>query len=116
LILGLILIFGVAACAPVSTPTPTPQPIEQAIVGKWVNDKGGEIQFYADSTGLIPGVTDANPPIPDSKFTYYFQDEAHLGIVLEGQSAMVVGIKIEDDKMTWLNRFNSIQFTYTKAK
>ncbi len=113
-ILGLILLFSVAGCA--SFPTPTPQPIEKAIVGQWRNAQGGTIHFYADNTGFIPGFAGAIEPIPDSKFTYYFQDKTHLGIVLEGQSAVVMEIKIEGDKMTWRSRTSNTEFVYRRAK
>ena len=118
IILGLILLFSVAGCAsfPQPTPMPTSQPIEKAIVGQWVNVQGGVIHFYADRTGFIPGLAEAVEPIPDSKFTYYLQDQTHVGIVLEGQSAVVMEIKIEGDKMTWRSRTNNAEFVYTRAK
>ncbi len=114
--LGLLLIFGVAACASVPTPTPTPPPIERAIVGQWVNAQGGTIYFYADNTGFIPGLTGAAEQIPDSKFTYYFQDKTHLGIALEGQASVVMEIKIEGDKMTWRGQSGSKEYVYQRAK
>ncbi|MCX6030733.1 MAG: hypothetical protein NT169_15735 [Chloroflexi bacterium] len=116
LILGLLLTFAVAACASFPTPTPTPQPIEKAIVGKWVNPQGGEVNFYADNTGFIPGLKGEPEDIPDSKFTYYFQDKTHLGIALEGQTSVVMEIKIEGDKMTWRSRTSNTEFVYTRAK
>ena len=116
LILGLMLVLGAAACASGPTPTPTPPAIEKAIVGKWVNAQGGMIHFYADSTGFIPGLAEAVEPIADSRFTYYFQDRTHLGIVLEGQSAVILEIKIEGDKMTWRGRTGNTEYVYQRAK
>jgi hypothetical protein len=98
------------------TSTPVPPPIEKAIVGQWVNAQGGVIHFYADNTGFIPGLAEAVEPIPDSRFTYYFQDKTHLGIVLEGQSAVIMEIKIEDDKMIWRGRTNNAEFVYQRAR
>jgi hypothetical protein len=116
IILGTILIFGVAACVSAPTPTPVPLPIEKAIVGQWINDQGGKIHFYADNTGFIPGIEAEIEPIPDSRFTYYFRDKTHLGIVLEGQSAIVVEIKIEGDKMTWRSQINNAEFVYKRVQ
>jgi len=116
IILGLILTLAVAACTSSPTPTPTPPPIEKAIVGQWVNAQGGAIYFYADNTGFIPGIEAGAEPVPDSKFTYYFQDKTHLGIVMEGQSAIVIEIRIEGDKMTWRSRINNTEFVYQRAR
>jgi hypothetical protein len=116
LLLGLMLVFGVAACAAGPTPTPTPPSLEKAIVGQWVNAQGGVIHFYADNTGFIPGLKGAAEEIPDSRFTYYFPDKTHLGIVPEGQSAIVVEIKIESDKMTWRGQTSNTEFVYRRAK
>jgi hypothetical protein len=111
LILGLIFIWGVAACAP----TPTPAPVSKAIVGQWINADGGTIYFYADNTGFIPGFAAAAEPIPDTRFTYYLQDETHLGIVLEGQTAVVMEIKLEGDKMTWRGLAGT-EYLYNRVK
>lgn len=110
LILGLTTVLGLAACAP-DQPSP-----EKAIVGQWVNSQGGVIYFYADKTGFIPGDEGQTPPIPSVKFSYYFQDETHLGIKMDGQNPVVVEIKLEGDKMTWLNRANDVEYVYTKMK
>jgi len=112
LVLGLILIFGLAACA---SSTPTPSPIEKAILGEWANSEGGKIYFYADHTGFIPGLEAGVEPIPNTQFTYYLQDETHLGIVLEGQSAVVMEIKIEGDTMTW-GTIDDKEFVYNRVK
>jgi len=95
---GLMLVCDLAACV---SSTPTPPPIEKAIVGAWVNAEGGMIHFYADHTGFIPGLKGGVEPIPDTRFTYYLQDETHLGIVMEGQPATVMEVRLEGDKMTW---------------
>jgi hypothetical protein len=110
LILGLTTVLGLAACAP-DQPSP-----EKAIVGEWVNSQGGVIYFYADKTGFIPGDEGQTPPVPSVKFSYYFQDETHLGIKIDGQNPVVVEIKFEGDKMTWLNRANNVEYVYTKMK
>lgn len=110
LILGLTTVLGLAACAP-DQPSP-----EEGIVGQWVNSQGGVIYFYADKTGFIPGDEGQTPPIPSVKFSYYFQDETHLGIEMDGQDPVVIEIKLEGDKMTWLNRANNAEYVYTKMK
>jgi len=110
LLVLLILILGVTACASAELSP------EKAIVGKWVNAQGGVVYFYADNTGFIPGLAGSVEPIPDSKFTYYFQDKTHLRIVLEGQPAIVVEIKIEGDKLTWVTQYDNLEYVYTRAK
>jgi hypothetical protein len=88
--------------------------LAKAIVGQWVNSRAGVIYFYADKTGYIPGDERQTPPIPSVKFSYYFQDDVHLGIKMDGQNPIVIEIKLEDDKMTWLNRDNNVEYVYTK--
>jgi hypothetical protein len=110
LILGLTTVLGLAACAPDQPPP------EQAIVGQWVNSQGGVIYFYADKTGFIPGDEGQTPPIPSVEFSYYFQGESHLGIKMDGQNPVVIEIKLEGDKMTWLNRASNVEYVYTKMK
>jgi hypothetical protein len=110
LILGLATAFGLAACAP-EQPFP-----EKAIVGQWVNPEGGVIYFYPDKTGFIPGDEGKTPPIPSLTFSYFFQDETHLGIEMDGQSPLVVEIKLKGDKMTWLDRANNVEYVYTRMK
>jgi hypothetical protein len=110
LILGLATALGLAACAPDQPPP------EEAIVGQWVNPQGGVIYFYADKTGFIPGDEGQTPPIPSLKFSYFFQDEAHLGIEMDGQSPLVIEIKLKGDKMTWLNQANNVEYMYTRVK
>ena len=110
LILGLMITLGLAACAPAKVPP------EKAIVGKWMNAQGGTIQFNADKTGFIPGLEEGVEPIPDTPFTYYLQDETHLGIVMEGQSPVVMEIKIEGDKMTWFSRGDNSEHVYARVK
>ena len=110
LILGLMITLGLAACVPAKVPP------EKAIVGKWMNAQGGTIQFNADKTGLIPGLEEGVEPIPDTPFTYYLQDETHLGIVMAGQSPVVMEIKIEGDKMTWRGQADNTEYVYRRAK
>ncbi len=110
LILGLTAVLGLAACA---SDQPSP---EEAIVGQWVNSQGGVIYFYADKTGFIPGDEGQTPPIPSVRFSYYFQDETHLGIEMDGQTPLVIEIRLQGNKMTWLNRANNVEYVYTKMK
>ena len=110
LLVQLILILGIAACAPARISP------EKAIVGKWVNAQGGEVYFYEDKTGFIPGLAGAAEQIPDVRFTYYFQDKTHLAIVVEGQPAIIVEIKLEGDKLTWITQSGSNEYVYTRVK
>jgi hypothetical protein len=110
LVLGLTAVLGPVACVP-NQPSP-----EKAIVGQWVNSQGGVIYFYADKTGFIPGDEGQTPPIPSVRFSYYFQDETHLGIEMDGQSPLVIEIKLEGDKMTWYDHASETEFEYMRAK
>ncbi len=101
------------ACAPMQTATPAP--VEDAIIGKWVNAQGGTIHFYADGTGFIPGFKETTEPIPDTPFTYFLQNDTHLGIVMEGQPTIIMEIELAGDKMTW-RLAGGGDSVYTRAK
>jgi hypothetical protein len=117
LLLGLTTLLGLAACASPALPgTPDQPSLEKAIVGEWANPQGGIVYFYADKTGFIPGDEEQTPPIPSVKFSYSFPDETHLAINMDGQNPVVIEIKLEGDKMTWLNRANDVEYVYTKMK
>jgi len=114
IVLALVVIWGMGACVPMQTATPAP--VEDAIVGKWVNPQGGTIHFYADGTGFIPGFKETTEPIPDTPFTYFLQNDTHLGIVMEGQPTVIMEIELAGDKMTWFSRANNVQYVYTRAR
>ncbi len=103
----LILVLVMMACAPPKLPP------EKAIVGKWVNLQGGEINFYADGTGLFPGIEEQ---IPSYQFNYSFEDETHVAISIPGVIDAIVEIKIEGDKMTWHDRASETEFVYMRVK
>ncbi len=109
-LLGLVIVLGLAACAP------TEPSLEKAIVGQWANPQGGVVHFYADKTGFIPGDEGQTPAILSVSFAYYFQDATHLGIKMDGEDAIVVTIKLDGDTMTWFTRDDDAQFVYTRAK
>lgn len=118
----LSLFLGVTACAFLK---PSPQ---QMIIGKWINSGGGEINFYKDGTGFVPGFTGEGPiEIPSLQFTYGFKDDTHLVINMANlpladttdlpmakQQEIVMGIKIEDDKMTWYGA-GEAEYVYTRV-
>jgi len=88
---------------------------QQAILGQWMNEQGGELYFYEDGTGFIPGNSGAIN-IPDVKFTYLFPDNTHLSLEMAGQQALTLVISIEGDKMTWRGVASGKEFVYTRRK
>ncbi len=109
LAVGLVAIFlGQLA----STAQPSPA---DAIVGKWVNSKGGVIQFNSDGTGSIPGFEGQELAIPSASFTYYFPDPSHLALQINGQP-FTIEITVEGDRLTWGDRANNVQFVYDRVK
>jgi hypothetical protein len=117
----LLLVFMITACIPppATPPTPTALPAAKTIVGHWVYDQGGAIDFYADGTGNIPAFEEGG--FPAYTFTYTLPDETHLAIKLNGKpdeftDALVVGIRIEDDKLTWRNPSTGAETVYTRGK
>jgi len=110
LILGLTIVLGLAACAPGQLSP------KKAIIGQWVNSRGGTVYFYADRSGFIPGDEGQTPAIPSVSFTYYFEDETHLAIELDGQGPLIVEIKLEGDTMIWYAPSGGTEFVYTRAK
>jgi hypothetical protein len=112
-----LLMLLITACIPPPTapPAPTPLPAAKTIVGQWVNAQGGTIDFYDDSTGYIPAFEEGG--FPSYTFTYTLPDETHLAIKLTGEAdELVVGIKIEDDKLTWRNPSTGAETVYTRGK
>jgi hypothetical protein len=103
----LILVLVMTACAPSKLPP------EKAIVGKWVNSQGGEINFYTGGTGLLPGIEEQ---IPSYQFNYSFEDKTHIVISIPEVMEVVVEVKIEDDKMTWHDHAGEIEFVYMRVK
>jgi hypothetical protein len=120
----LFLLLGMAACAP-SKPSP-----EQAIVGKWVNSGGGEINFYEDGTGFVPGFEEAgSESIPPFHFTYAFKDETHLvinmgnlpvvdttGSPMTNRKELVIEIELKDDQMIWRASAGKVQYVYQRVE
>jgi len=102
-----ILVLGIVGCV---SPEPPPQ---KAIVGKWVNLQGGEVNFYPDGSGLLPGI---EGQIPTYQFTYSFQDETHVTISIPGVMELVVEVNIEGDKMTWYDRASETEFVYIREE
>jgi hypothetical protein len=117
----------ITACIPPPTapptltapPAPPALPVAKTIVGHWVYEQGGAIDFYADGTGYIPAFEEGG--FPAYTFTYTLPDETHLAIKLNGKpdeftDALVVGIKIEGDKLTWTNPSTGAETVYTRGK
>jgi hypothetical protein len=103
----LVTVLGIG----LATRTPPSQPIQKAIVGKWVYAKGGELDFNADGSGSIPAVGDVGA----YTFAYSFQDDTHLVMKVDQQTT-VVRIKLVGDKLTWYTADPNVTYEYTRAK
>jgi len=112
----LFLLLGVTACFSLKPS------VEREIIGKWVNSEGGEINFYEDGTGYVPGIKgQATGNISSLQFTYAFKDETHLVINMTAlpkinQQDIVIEVEIENDIMTWRSNAGEIEFEYRRAK
>jgi hypothetical protein len=104
-ILGMVLAYSLVAH------TSSVEVAQKAIVGKWVNSKGGELEFHADGSGYIP----PSLGIESYTFSYYFQDATHLVMNVAGQT-MTVQITLVDDKLTWFTADPKVKYEYTRAK
>jgi hypothetical protein len=102
----MFLSYGLVATQPRAI-----QSSQRTIVGKWVNSKGGEINFNADGTGYIPPAAG----IEAYSFTYYFEDATHLVMKVAGQ-AMTVKIELVDDKLTWYTADPNVKYEYTRTR
>lgn len=91
------------------------RPLQEEIVGTWVNAEGYEVEFYPDGRGFIPG-EDGAIPIPDSPFTYRIEDESKLFLTLMDGTTLELEVAIEDDTMTWASQIAEINFEYTRVK
>lgn len=111
--MGLIVALLVFAATLVSCATEAPPIPTKEIVGKWVNEGGGWIEFYANGTGYVPGV---EGEIAATSFSYSFTDYAHMMITISGQLSTMVEIRVQGDKMTWASQTNNVKFEYTRAK
>jgi len=101
--------FALAACGP-------EQPsLEEAIIGEWVNAHGGTIHFYDGGSGFIPGDENLTPPVPPVNFTYRVEGQTHISINIAGQDAVIVEIKLEGDRMTWIDATNNLEFAYRRV-
>lgn len=107
-LISLLAVFALFAVITACNSTP----VREAIIGKWVNDGGGAIEFRADGTGVIPAVGD----IPAYSFNYTFRDESHIELNMVGLTGSIVEIRITGDQMTWINQAENVQFVYTRAK
>jgi hypothetical protein len=107
ILLGIVL--GVIVL--VNTSSPQPVTLEQGIVGKWVNAKGGEVNFDAHGGGMIP----AGPDVLTTTFTYLVRDESHILMNMNGQT-LTVTIGLAGDKMTWFTADPNTKYEYTRAK
>lgn len=116
---GFILLLILLAMTACFSPAPSP---EQEIIGKWVNSKGGEINFYKDGTGYVPGIEgQATGNIPSLQFIYEFKDETHLVINMAAlpkanQQDIVVEVEIKNDTMTWHSHTGAVEFEYRRAE
>jgi hypothetical protein len=113
LALGGLVVLGIAlgVVALVVYTHPATAPSSQTIVGKWVNPKGGEVNFDAKGTGMIPAGAD----VLTTTFTYVLQDDTHVVMNMNGQT-LTVTIDLAGDKMTWFTADPNIKYEYTRAK
>jgi hypothetical protein len=107
IVLGIVL--GVVALVKVSSPKAPP--VAQAIVGKWVNATGGQMEFRADGSGYLPPTLETVP----YSFTYSLPDDTHLVMKVAGQM-LTVQIELVDDKLTWYTADPNVKYVYTRAK
>jgi len=105
-ILGIVLAYQY-----MQTRTPTVEASQKAIVGKWVNQTGGELDFNADGSGYIPPYLDTQP----YNFKYYFQDATHLVMAVAGET-MIVEIRLVNNKLTWYTSDPNVKYEYTRKK
>lgn len=104
-------ILGVVLAYRLVNRTSSVETAQKAIVGKWVNSTGGELDFHADGSGYIP-------PTPSSEaynFSYFFQDATHLVMAVAGET-MTVEIVLVGDKLTWFTADPNVKYVYTRTK
>lgn len=106
----LVLLVLTAACSTVSV-----DDLRREIVGTWRNAQDYTIEFYADGTGFIPGVS-GELPIPATDFTYAISDSGNIRISMGDIPDATIEIRIEDDQMTWFNRETDTTFVYMRDK
>jgi hypothetical protein len=104
---GTVLVVGLG----MATRSASTVSVQKAIVGKWVNATGGEIDFHTDGSGYIPATAD----IQAYSFSYFFEDSTHLVMNLAGNT-MTVNIVLVDDKLTWFTADPNVKYEYTRAK
>lgn len=90
------------------------RPLEEEIVGTWVNAEGYEVEFYPNGEGFIPGV-EGDIPIPDSPF-FYKVEGSTLFLTLVDGTTLELEVTIEDDKMTWASQIADMNFEYTRVR
>jgi hypothetical protein len=90
------------------------RPLEEEIVGTWVNAEGYQVEFYRDGQGFIPGVEGAIP-IPDSPFFYKIEGSTLFLTLAEGMT-LELEVTIKDDKMTWTSQIADMNFEYTRVR
>ncbi len=105
-ILGIVLGYQYMAAR-----TPSVQASEKAIVGKWINKTGGELDFNADGSGYIPPTLDTEA----YNFRYYFRDATHLVMAVAGET-MIVEVRLVNDKLTWYTDDPNVKYEYTRQK
>jgi hypothetical protein len=113
LMMGGLVVLGIVLGVIVLVNMSSPQPVtlEKGIVGKWVNSKGGEVNFDARGGGMIP----AGPDVLTTTFTYVVRDDTHVVMNLNGQT-LTVTIGLTGDKMTWFTADPNTKYEYIRAK
>jgi hypothetical protein len=109
LIISSIVILLVSGCSLWA------RPLDEQIVGTWINAEGYTVEFYPNGQGFIPG-EEGDFPIPDAPFSYRIEDGSTLFLSLMDGTTLELELTIQDDRMTWASQIAEFDFEYTRVK
>jgi hypothetical protein len=90
-------------------------PLDEQIVGTWVNEEGYEVEFYPNGQGFIPGL-EGDFPIPDAPFSWRIEGGPKLYLTLSDGTTLELELTIQDDRMIWASQIAGFDFEYTRVK